>query len=86
MYAIRSYYGACLAFKGVEGSIVMMHGSQGCSTYIRRHMAQHYNEPIDIASSALNEKATVYGGEANLKRGRITSYNVCYTKLLRWIL
>ena len=61
--------GACLAFKGIEGALVMMHGSQGCSTYIRRHMAQHYNEPIDIASSALNEKATVYGGEANLKRG-----------------
>ncbi len=61
--------GACLAFKGMEKSIVVMHGSQGCSTYVRRHMAQHYNEPVDIASSSLNEKATVYGGEANLKRG-----------------
>jgi len=61
--------GACLAFKGMEKSIVVMHGSQGCSTYVRRHMAQHYNEPIDIASSSLNEKATVYGGEANLKKG-----------------
>lgn len=61
--------GASIAFKGIEGSVVMLHGSQGCSTYIRRHMATHYNEPIDIASSSLNEKETVYGGAANLKAG-----------------
>ena len=60
--------GAAGVFKGIEGAMVLMHGSQGCSTYIRRHMATHYNEPIDIASSSLNEKETVYGGSANLKR------------------
>jgi len=32
-------------------------------------MATHYNEPVDIASSALNEKETVYGGAENLKKG-----------------
>jgi nitrogenase molybdenum-iron protein NifN len=61
--------GAATAFKGIENSVVIMHGSQGCSTYIRRHMAAHYNEPIDIASSSLNEKGTVYGGANNLKKG-----------------
>jgi len=61
--------GGCLALKGIEGTMVMMHGSQGCSTYMRRHMATHYNEPVDIASSALNEKETVYGGAKNLKNG-----------------
>lgn len=60
--------GAATAFKGIEACIVLMHGSQGCSTYIRRHMATHYNEPIDIASSSLNEKGTVYGGASNLKK------------------
>ncbi len=29
---------------------------------------EHYNEPVDIASSALNEKQTIHGGEANLKK------------------
>ncbi len=61
--------GASLAFQGIEKSMVLIHGSQGCSTYIRRHMAGHYNEPIDIASSSLTEEGTVYGGSKNLKAG-----------------
>jgi len=60
--------GAAVAFKGVEGSIMLLHGSQGCSTYIRRHMAAHYNEPVDIASSSMTEKGTVYGGSENMKK------------------
>lgn len=61
--------GGILAFKGLEQSMVILHGSQGCATYMRRHMAEHFNEPIDVASSSLNEKGTVYGGERNLKQG-----------------
>lgn len=61
--------GAILPFKGVERSMVIIHGSQGCSTYMRRHIAEHFNEPIDVASSSLNEKGTIYGGEASLKKG-----------------
>lgn len=61
--------GGVMAFKGIENSMVILHGSQGCSTYIRRHMATHYNEPVDIASSALTEQGTVYGGSKNLKKG-----------------
>ena len=44
------------------------HGSQGCSTYMRLANVEHFNEPVDIASSSLNEKQTIYGGEANLKK------------------
>ncbi len=61
--------GTSLAFKGIESTMILLHGSQGCSTYIRRHMATHYNEPIDISSSSLNEKDTVHGGADNLKKG-----------------
>lgn len=61
--------GGALAFKGIENSMILMHGSQGCSTYIRRHMATHYNEPIDIASTSLSENATVHGGAKHLKHG-----------------
>ncbi|MCL4442012.1 MAG: nitrogenase [Firmicutes bacterium] len=61
--------GGIIPFKGVEKAMVIMHGSQGCATYMRRHMAEHFNEPIDVASSSLNEKGTIYGGEKNLKRG-----------------
>ncbi len=60
--------GGILPLKGVEGSMVLIHGSQGCSTYMRRAIAEHFNEPVDVASSALNEKGTVYGGGENLKK------------------
>ncbi len=61
--------GASTAFYGLKECMTILHGSQGCSTYIRRHMATHYNEPVDIASSSLTEQGTVYGGESNLKKG-----------------
>lgn len=61
--------GVANATYGIKGCMTILHGSQGCSTYIRRHMATHYNEPIDIASSSLTEQGTVYGGEKNLLKG-----------------
>ena len=61
--------GVVNALYGIKGCMTILHGSQGCSTYIRRHMATHYNEPIDIASSSLTEEGTVYGGEKNLIKG-----------------
>lgn len=61
--------GAAMAVKGIEGSMTILHGSQGCATYIRRHMAGHFHEPVDIASTSLSEEGTVYGGERNLKTG-----------------
>ncbi len=61
--------GGIIALKGVKGSMTILHGSQGCATYMRRSISEHYNEPVDVASSSLNEKGTVYGGEENLKNG-----------------
>ncbi len=61
--------GASMAFRGVEGSIPFLHGSQGCATYMRRYIISHFRESIDIASSALGEKNAIYGGGPNLKKG-----------------
>ncbi len=61
--------GSVSAFYGIKKCMTILHGSQGCSTYIRRHMATHYNEPVDIASSSLTEEGTVFGGESNLIKG-----------------
>lgn len=58
--------GSIFAFKGIADLVVLLHGTQGCATYMRRQMMGHYNEPIDVASSALDEKGAVYGGEKNL--------------------
>jgi nitrogenase molybdenum-iron protein NifN len=59
--------GASLVFRGIENAVPLLHGSQGCSTYIRRYLISHFNEPVDIASSNFTEETAVFGGGANLK-------------------
>ncbi len=59
--------GASLVFRGIERSISLLHGSQGCSTYIRRYLISHFKEPIDIASSNFGEQTAIFGGGVNLK-------------------
>ncbi len=61
--------GASMVFKGIEGCVPLIHGSQGCATYIRRYMISHYKEPVDIASSNFSEETTVYGGSKNFITG-----------------
>ena len=60
--------GACLVFHGIERAIPLLHGSQGCSTYIRRYLIGHFRDPVDIASSNFSEAAAVYGGGPILRR------------------
>jgi nitrogenase molybdenum-iron protein NifN len=60
-------FGAALAFKGVENTIPLLHGSQGCATYIRRYIISHFKEPVDIASSNFSEDTAIFGGGENLK-------------------
>lgn len=59
--------GASLVFRGIEGAVPLLHGSQGCATYIRRYLISHFKEPIDIASSNFTETSTIFGGGPNLK-------------------
>lgn len=58
--------GASLAYKGIKGCVPLIHGSQGCATYIRRYLISHYREPFDIASSSFSEESAVFGGQKNL--------------------
>lgn len=58
--------GASIAYRGIEGCIPLIHGSQGCSTYIRRYGISHFREPIDIASSNFTESSAIFGGQNNL--------------------
>lgn len=61
--------GASIAFKGIEGAIPLLHGSQGCATYIRRYVISHFKEPMDVASSSFSESTAIFGGKDNLKIG-----------------
>jgi len=70
--------GASIVYRGIEGCIPLIHGSQGCATYIRRYVISHFREPMDIASSNFNESAAVFGGADNFKtalKNVIRQYN-----------
>ena len=53
-------------FKGIRGSVPILHGSQGCATYIRGYFISHFREPVDIASSNFVEETSIFGGAKNL--------------------
>lgn len=59
--------GASLAIRGISQAMPVLHGSQGCATYIRRYLVSHYREPMDVASSSFGEQATIFGGASNLE-------------------
>ena len=54
--------GACLALRGVRGCMPLLHGAQGCATYIRRYLIGHFREPCDIPASNFDESAAIFGG------------------------
>ncbi len=55
--------GASLVFRGIEGAVPFLHGSQGCATYMRRYIISHFREPMDIAASGFSESSAIFGGE-----------------------
>jgi nitrogenase molybdenum-iron protein NifN len=58
--------GASLVFKGISNAVPLLHGSQGCATYIRRYVISHFKEPVDIASTNFSEETAIFGGGVNL--------------------
>ncbi len=61
--------GACLVFRGIEGCVPLLHGSQGCATYVRRYLISHFKEPVDVASSNFAEQSAIFGGGENFRTG-----------------
>lgn len=64
---VCSPLGAAIAFAGVERGMTLLHGSQGCATYIRRYAISHFREPLDVASSSFTEDSAVFGGADKLR-------------------
>lgn len=60
--------GAVQALLGVNDTMPLIHGSQGCGTYMRFQLTRHFREPIEVASTSMSEKTVIYGGEFNLMK------------------
>ncbi|WP_242343314.1 bifunctional nitrogenase iron-molybdenum cofactor biosynthesis protein NifEN [Anaeromyxobacter terrae] len=61
--------GATLAYLGVDRMLGLLHGAQGCSTFIRLQLSRHFKESIALNSTAMSEDTTIFGGWSNLQAG-----------------
>jgi nitrogenase molybdenum-cofactor synthesis protein NifE len=61
--------GATLAYLGVDKMLGLLHGAQGCSTFIRLQLSRHFKESIALNSTSMSEDSAIFGGWENLKKG-----------------
>jgi len=63
--------GAALAFMGIEGTMPLLHGSQGCTSFGLVLFVRHFREAIPMQTTAMSEVATVLGGFDNIEQAII---------------
>ncbi len=61
--------GATLAYLGIDRMLGLLHGAQGCSTFIRLQLSRHFKESIALNSTSMSEDTAIFGGWENLKKG-----------------
>ena len=61
--------GASLAFLGINQSIPMMHGSQGCTAFGKVFFVRHFREPIPLQTTAMDQVSSVMGADDNIVQG-----------------
>jgi len=61
--------GAMFATLGIHRGLPLVHGSQGCNTFVRYGFSRHFREPAEVAVTSLHEDAAVFGGRSNLING-----------------
>lgn len=58
--------GAVLAFLGLERSMPLMHGSQGCTAFAKVLFVRHFREPIPVQTTAMDQIRTVMGADDSI--------------------
>jgi nitrogenase molybdenum-iron protein NifN len=61
--------GASLAFLGINRTIPMMHGSQGCTAFGKVYFVRHFREPIPLQTTAMDQVSSVMGADDNVVQG-----------------
>lgn len=59
--------GAAFAFLGIDASVPLFHGSQGCTSFALVLFVRHFKETIPLQTTAMDEVATILGGADNLE-------------------
>lgn len=59
--------GAAFAFLGVDASMPLFHGSQGCTSFALVLFVRHFKETVALQTTAMDEVATILGGADHLE-------------------
>ncbi|WP_431855129.1 nitrogenase iron-molybdenum cofactor biosynthesis protein NifN [Azospirillum sp.] len=59
--------GAALAFLGMDRSLPLFHGSQGCTAFGLVLLVRHFREAIPLQTTAMDQVSTILGGYENLE-------------------
>lgn len=54
--------GATLAFLGVKSCMPLMHGALGCASFTKVFFTRHFNDPIAMQTTAVNDITAVIDG------------------------
>jgi len=58
--------GASLAFLGVADCMPLEHGARGCTSFNKLYFMRHFNEPIALQTTAMDQTTTVLGADDNV--------------------
>lgn len=58
--------GATLALLGVDQSMPLQHGAQGCTAFAKVFFTRHFREPVPLQTTAMDQVVTVMGGDDNV--------------------
>lgn len=58
--------GAALAFLGINRSMPLMHGSQGCTAFAKVFFVRHFREPVPLQTTAMDQVSSVMGADDNI--------------------
>ena len=67
--------GGAFAFMGLRGSMPLLHGSQGCTSFGLTLFVRHFKEAVPMQTTAMSEVATVLGGYENVEKAILNIYN-----------
>lgn len=55
--------GASLAFLGLAEAMPLEHGARGCTSFNKLYFMRHFNEPIALQTTAMDQTTTVLGAD-----------------------
>ncbi len=74
--------GASLAFLGMNKTMPMLHGSQGCTAFGKVFLVRHFREPIPLQTTAMEQISTIMGADENIIEGLKTLYDKAKPELV----